>query len=625
MSKINAIITGIGGYVPDYVLNNEELSRMVDTNDEWIMTRVGIKERRILAEEGLGTSYMARKAAKQLMQKTGVDPDTIDAVIVATSTADYKFPSTASIVLGKLGLKNAFAFDFWGACCGFLYALDVAGTMVQSGRYKKIIVIGADKMSSVTDYKDRATCPLFGDGAAAVLVEATEEENIGVMDSYLRADGKGLPFLHMKAGGSVCPPSHFTVDHRLHYLYQEGRTVFRYAVTNMSDDCALIAERNGLNKDNITWVVPHQANMRIIEAVAKRLELPMEQVMVNIEHFGNTSAATIPLALWEYEPKLKKGDNIIMTAFGAGFVHGASYLKWAYDGEPNVGKSTLMNQLVGERISIATFKAQTTRHRIMGIVNTDDMQIVFSDTPGVLKPNYKLQESMLAFSESALQDADVLLYVTDVVETPEKNMDFLEKVQKMTIPVLLLINKIDSLTPAPSPKGEGSSQAKLAGIVEKWHTLLPNAEILPISAKNKFGVDMLLKRIKELLPDSPPFFDKDQLTDKPARFFVSEIIREKILLYYDKEIPYSVEVRVERFKETEKNIHINAIIYVERDSQKGIIIGHQGMALKKVSTEARKSLEKFFGKPIFLETFVKVDKDWRSNTRELDAFGYNLD
>ena len=282
-----------------------------------------------------------------------------------------------------------------------------------------------------------------------------------------------------------------------------------------------------------------------------------------------------------------------------------------------------MNQLVGERISIATFKAQTTRHRIMGIVNTPDMQIVFSDTPGVLKPNYKLQESMLAFSESALQDADVLLYVTDVVENPEKNMDFLEKVQKMTIPVILLINKIDSLTSGPSPKGEGSSQSQLAAIVDKWHALLPNAEILPISAKNKFGTDMLLKRIQELLPESPAYFDKEQLTDKPARFFVSEIIREKILLYYDKEIPYSVEVRVERFKETERSIHINAIIYVERDSQKGIIIGHQGVALKKVSTEARKSLEKFFQKPIYLETFVKVDKDWRSSQRELDAFGYN--
>lgn len=281
-------------------------------------------------------------------------------------------------------------------------------------------------------------------------------------------------------------------------------------------------------------------------------------------------------------------------------------------GNPNVGKSTLMNQLVGERISIATFKAQTTRHRIMGIVNTDDMQIVFSDTPGVLKPNYKMQEMMLAFSESALADADVLLYVTDVIENPEKNIDFLEKVKKMKIPVLLLINKIDQSDPK-----------KLGDIVEKWHSLLPNAEILPISAKNKFGVDMLLKRIKELLPESPAFFDKDQLTDKPARFFVSEIIREKILLYYDKEIPYAVEVRVERFKEDDTRIHINAVIYVERDSQKGIIIGHQGVALKKVNTESRKALEKFFGKKIFLETFVKVDKGWRSSQRELDAFGYN--
>ena len=304
-------------------------------------------------------------------------------------------------------------------------------------------------------------------------------------------------------------------------------------------------------------------------------------------------------------------EQAITSGHKAGFVN--------IVGNPNVGKSTLMNQLVGERISIATFKAQTTRHRIMGIVNTDDMQIVFSDTPGVLKPNYKLQESMLAFSVSALQDADVLLYVTDVVENPEKNMDFLEKVQKMTIPVLLLINKIDEL----SSEANKTSQTKLGDIVARWHELLPNAEILPISAKNKFGVDMLLKRIQELLPESPAYFDKDQLTDKPARFFVSEIIREKILLYYDKEIPYSVEVRVERFKETEKNIHINAVIYVERDSQKGIIIGHQGIALKKVSTEARKALEKFFAKPIFLETFVKVDKDWRSNQRELDSFGYN--
>ncbi len=277
-------------------------------------------------------------------------------------------------------------------------------------------------------------------------------------------------------------------------------------------------------------------------------------------------------------------------------------------GNPNVGKSTLMNQLVGEKLSIATFKAQTTRHRIMGIVNTEDTQIVFSDTPGVLKPNYKMQEMMLQFSESALADADILLYVTDVIEDPEKNMDFLEKVSKMSIPVILLINKIDE-----------SDQKKLGDLVMKWHGLLPNAEILPISAKNKFGVDILLKRVHELLPESPAFFDKDQLTDKPAKFFVSEIIREKILRYYDKEIPYSVEVVVERFKEDDRN----AVIYVERSSQKGIIIGHQGMALKKVSTEARKSLERFFDKKIFLETFVKVDKDWRNSQKELKHFGYS--
>lgn len=283
-------------------------------------------------------------------------------------------------------------------------------------------------------------------------------------------------------------------------------------------------------------------------------------------------------------------------------------------GNPNVGKSTLMNLLVGERISIATFKAQTTRHRIMGILNTDEMQIVFSDTPGVLKPNYKLQESMLHFSESALADADVLLYVTDVIEKPDKNMDFIEKVRKMQVPVLLLINKIDL-----------SNQEDLVKIVEQWHELIPQAEIIPISALSKFGADIVMKRIKELMPDSPPYFDKDQWTDKPARFFVTEIIREKILLYYDKEIPYSVEVVVEQFKEEEKSIRINAVIYVERDSQKGIIIGKQGKALKKVSTEARKTLEKFFQKSIYLETFVKVDKDWRSSDKELKNFGYQLD
>ncbi len=283
-------------------------------------------------------------------------------------------------------------------------------------------------------------------------------------------------------------------------------------------------------------------------------------------------------------------------------------------GNPNVGKSTLMNLLVGERISIATFKAQTTRHRIMGILNTDEMQICFSDTPGVLKPNYKLQESMLNFSESALQDADVLLYVTDVVETPDKNADFLSKVARMQVPVLVLINKVDL-----------TNQDALAEKVEAWQEVLPAAEIIPISAQCKFNVDTVLNRIKALLPDSPPYFGKDQWTDKPARFFVTEIIREKILLYYDKEIPYSVEVVVEQFKETDKRIDISVVIYVERDSQKGILIGHRGVALKKVSTEARKSLEKFFGKSIFLSTFVKVDKDWRNSDRELRSFGYNLE
>ena len=300
--------------------------------------------------------------------------------------------------------------------------------------------------------------------------------------------------------------------------------------------------------------------------------------------------------------------------FKAGFVN--------IVGNPNVGKSTLMNQLVGEKLSIATFKAQTTRHRIMGIVNEPDCQIVFSDTPGVLKPNYKMQEMMLQFSESALADADILLYVTDVVESPEKNTDFLEKVSKMTIPVILLINKIDELGKSTDTSA-GNPTEQLGKLVELWHKLLPKAEILPISATNKFGTDALMKRIKELLPEGPAYFDKDQLTDKPAKFFVSEIIREKILRYYDKEIPYSVEVVVERFKDSGSVIHINAVIYVERDSQKGIIIGHQGQALKKVSTEARRSLEKFFGKKIYLETFVKVDKDWRNNQHELKNFGYD--
>ncbi|MCM1313436.1 MAG: GTPase Era [Bacteroides sp.] len=281
-------------------------------------------------------------------------------------------------------------------------------------------------------------------------------------------------------------------------------------------------------------------------------------------------------------------------------------------GNPNVGKSTLMNLFVGERISIATFKAQTTRHRIMGIINDEEVQIVFSDTPGVLKPNYKLQKSMLAFSESALNDADVLLYVTDPIEKVDKNNDFLQKVAKMEVPVLVLINKIDLI-----------DEKKLIELVEEWHATLPSAEIIPVSALAKFNVEPILKRIKDLLPECPPYFDKGQLTDKPARFFVSEIIREKILLYYDKEIPYSVEVGIESFKEDNHHIHINAVIYVERDTQKGIIIGHGGRALKKVATEARKALEKFFGKSIYLETFVKVDKDWRNSDKELNLFGYN--
>ena len=283
-------------------------------------------------------------------------------------------------------------------------------------------------------------------------------------------------------------------------------------------------------------------------------------------------------------------------------------------GNPNVGKSTLMNLLVGERISIATFKAQTTRHRIMGILNTDEMQICFSDTPGVLKPNYKLQEQMLQFSESALQDADVLLYVTDMVETPDKNADFLQKVQQISVPVLVLINKIDL-----------SNQQALAEKVDAWHEVLPQAEIYPISALHKFGVEHVLNRIKELLPESPAYFDKDAWTDKPARFFVTEIIREKILLYYSKEIPYSVEVVVEQFKEEEDLIRIAAVIFVERESQKGIIIGHQGVALKRVSSQARHELERFFAKKIFLQCYVKVDKDWRSSERAMKQFGYDLE
>ncbi len=331
MGNINAIITGIGGYVPDYVLNNDELSKMVDTNDEWIMTRIGVKERRILKGEGLGTSVMAVKACEELLQKTDTNPDDIELVIVATTTPDYHFPSTASLVCGKTNMKNAFAFDLQAACCGFLYMLEVGANFIRSGRYKKIILIGADKMSSMVDYTDRSTCPIFGDGAAAVLMEPTTED-LGVMDSILRTDGLGQQYLHMEAGGSAFPPTHDTVDKKLHYIYQDGRHVFKYAVSLMSDVTAEIAAKNRLDKTNIDWVIPHQANKRIIDAVARRLEISDDKVMLNIQRYGNTSAGTLPLCLWDYEKKLKKGDNIIFTAFGAGFTWGALYMKWGYDG-----------------------------------------------------------------------------------------------------------------------------------------------------------------------------------------------------------------------------------------------------------------------------------------------------
>lgn len=332
MEQINAVITGVGGYVPDYILTNDEISKMVDTSDEWIMGRIGIKERRILNEEGRGTSYMARKAAKQLMQRTKSNPEDIDLVIVATTTPDYRLPSTASILCERLGLTHAFAFDMQAVCSGFLYALETGANFIRSGNYKKIIVVGADKMSSIIDYTDRATCPIFGDGAAAFMLEPTTED-YGVMDAVLRTDGKGLPFLHIKAGGSVCAPSYYTMDNHMHYIYQEGRTVFKYAVANMSSACESIIERNHLSKDELAWVIPHQANQRIISAVTQRLEVPSEKVMVNIERYGNTSAATLPLCIWDFESKLKKGDKLIFTAFGAGFAWGAVYVKWGYDSD----------------------------------------------------------------------------------------------------------------------------------------------------------------------------------------------------------------------------------------------------------------------------------------------------
>lgn len=332
MEKINAVITGVGGYVPEDVLTNDDIARMVDTSDEWIMTRVGIKERRILREEGKGTSFMGIQAVNELLRKTGADPESVEAVICATTTPDYHFPTTASIIAYNTGCKNAFTFDVQGACAGFLYALETAANYIRSGRYKRIIVVAGDKMTAITDYTDRNTCPLFGDGCGAVMVEPTTEE-FGVIDTILRTNGIGLEHLIMKAGGSAYPPSHETVDKREHYVYQDGRYVFKHAVSDMADVAAEVVERNGLTNDDITWVVPHQANLRIIDATARRLGVREDQVMINIQKYGNTSAGTIPLCLWEWEKQLKKGDNLILAAFGAGFTWGSIYLKWGYDGK----------------------------------------------------------------------------------------------------------------------------------------------------------------------------------------------------------------------------------------------------------------------------------------------------
>jgi len=332
MSKINAVITGVGGYVPDYVLTNEELSNMMDTSDEWITTRVGIKERRILKDKELGTSFMASKAVEDLLAKSGANPEEIDLVICATTTPDYIFPSCAAMVTQNVGIKNAVAFDIQAACAGFIVGLTTATGLIESGRFKKILVIGAEKMSSITNYEDRATAPLFGDAAGAVLVEPTTEE-VGIIDSILFTDGVGITHLNLKAGGSVHPASHETVDKRMHYIYQEGQFVFKHAVSDMSDATVKILERNQLTKDDIAWLIPHQANLRIIDAVAQRVGLEYDKVIVNINRYGNTSAASIPLCMWESEKKFKKGDNIILTAFGAGFTWGAVYLKWGYNKE----------------------------------------------------------------------------------------------------------------------------------------------------------------------------------------------------------------------------------------------------------------------------------------------------
>ena len=327
---LKAKISGIASYVPDDILDNEMLSKMVDTNDEWITTRVGIKERRILKEEGKGSSYLGIKAVEKLLESTGVAREEIDLLICATSNPDYRFPSTASVIQHDTKLTNAYAYDIQAACAGFIVTLQAARAYIQGGLYKKIIVVCAEKMSSMTDYQDRATCPLFGDAAAAVLVEPTEE-NVGVIDGEFHVDGDGLPNLLMKAGGSVKPASAETVEAREHYIYQEGRTVYKNAVTDMLNSTLSVMQRNGLTVDDIDWLVPHQATLRIIEAVAGRTQIDENKVLVNIQHYGNTSAASIPLCLDEFKHKLKKGDKIMMTAFGAGFTWGAMYLIWAFD------------------------------------------------------------------------------------------------------------------------------------------------------------------------------------------------------------------------------------------------------------------------------------------------------
>ncbi|MBK5195509.1 MAG: ketoacyl-ACP synthase III [Proteiniphilum sp.] len=332
MKQLNAVITGIAASVPDYILTNEEISTMVDTTDEWIMTRVGIKERRILKGEKQGISVLGTKAVKELLAKTHTGTEEIDVLVFATSTPDHFFPSSASIAAENNGIKNAFCFDMEVACSGFVYGLEICNGLIKTGKYKKIILVAGDKMSSITNYKDRTTCPLFGDAAGAVLIEPTEE-NIGIIDTELHTDGVGYKPLLMKAGGSKYPSSHETVDNAEHTVHQDGKVVFKYAVSRMTEVTENIMKRNNLTANNVDWLVPHQANMRIIDAIIDRSGLPREKVMINIERYGNTSAGTIPLCLWEWESRLRKGDNIILTAFGAGFSWGSVYLKWGYDGD----------------------------------------------------------------------------------------------------------------------------------------------------------------------------------------------------------------------------------------------------------------------------------------------------